>query len=179
MTLSNEARVAMLAARSAVADGRHVGPNTVAVLLAALERLEPVVDVDEVRVLPPDAVADDGNCVECGQFFPHLGTCSRSLMRSGVAWLPPRLVNEARLAGLLVDLPRLVEEAGLAEAPLAQPQPDEAAEIRAALVRQDEAKWKLVHAVGGDAELARAAGEYLDATDALYRSQINVPRVFA
>lgn len=71
----------------------------------------------------------------------------------------------------------------LARAPvavsLAQPQPDEAAEIRAALVRQDEAKWKLVHAGGGDAELARAAGEYLDATDALYRSQINVPRVFA
>lgn len=151
MTLSNEAQAAVLAARSAVADGRDVGPNTVAVLLAELARLE---GVEEVRVLPPDAVADDGNCVECGQ-FPHRGTCSRSLMRSGVAWVPPRLL------------------------PLAQPQRETAAEIRAALVRQDEAKQKLVEAVGGDAELVAAAGEYLDATDALYRSQIDVPRVFA
>lgn len=51
--------------------------------------------VDTVRVLEPAALDSAGNCAECGEFFPHRGTCSRSVQRSGEAWVPPRLVDEA------------------------------------------------------------------------------------
>lgn len=62
-----------------------------------------LVDDADVAVLEPEALDEAGNCLECGQSFPHRGTCSRSVMRSGRAWLPPRLVKEAATRANRVD----------------------------------------------------------------------------
>lgn len=60
----------------------------------------------------------------------------------------------------------------------AQPQPETAAQIKAALGRQRDAIIALLDCEDTPEELVAAAGEYLDATDAIFASQINVPRVF-
>lgn len=65
MALSPEGRVAVAAARSAVSDGREVGPNTVTVLLAELDEAEerpPMPDVSDApqfgrRPIPAEAWA--------------------------------------------------------------------------------------------------------------------------
>lgn len=59
----------------------------------------------------------------------------------------------------------------------AQPQPETAAQIKAALQRQRDAGIAVLDCEDTPEELVAAAGEYLDATDALYMSQMNVPRV--
>lgn len=59
----------------------------------------------------------------------------------------------------------------------AQPQPETAVEIKAALHAQEVAKQALLECEETPEQIVAAAGDYLDATDALYRSQVNVPRV--
>lgn len=61
----------------------------------------------------------------------------------------------------------------------AQPQPETAAKIKAALSRQRDASIALLDCSDNPDELVVAAGAYLDATDAVYASQVNVPRVFS
>lgn len=61
----------------------------------------------------------------------------------------------------------------------AQPQPETAAQIKVALQRQRDAAVALLDCEETPEELVAAAGEYLDATDAVFASQVNVPRVFS
>lgn len=58
---------------------------------------------------------------------------------------------------------------------LSQPQPEQARTIKEALERQENAKRGLL-AAETPALLVSCAGEYLDATDALYETQLDVER---
>lgn len=59
----------------------------------------------------------------------------------------------------------------------AQPQYETAVAIKAALHRQKVAQVALLECEETQEQIVAAAGEYLDATDAVYASQVNVPRL--
>jgi hypothetical protein len=59
----------------------------------------------------------------------------------------------------------------------AQPQPETAVAIKVALHHQEVCRRALLECEETPEQLVAAAGDYLDATDALYASQTNVPRV--
>lgn len=61
-----------------------------------VERAGSVVDDAPVRIMPADRLDERGRCRECGERFPHRGSCSRSVMRSGAAWIPPDMADELR-----------------------------------------------------------------------------------